>query len=105
MQYRQLGIGSAALSCEEYWFPLLAEFSQNVKELSGGMSQVFVALCKLFFEPGGFNVHPSKGGINLQPIEARFCAVMGVILQDGGAHKSIWHSRWQQSVLTVQKPF
>ena len=88
-----LEFGSAALSYEEYWFPLLAEFSQNVKELSGGMSQVFVVLCKLFFEPGGFNVHPSKGGINLQPIEARFFAVMGVILQDGGAHKSVWHSR------------
>ena len=57
------------------------------------MSQVFVALCKLVFEPGGFNVRPSKGGINLQPIEARFFAVMGVILQDGGAHKSVWHSR------------
>ena len=58
-----LEFDSAALSHEEYWFPMMAEFSQNVKEVSGGMSQIFVALCKLFFEPNGFNVHPSKGGI------------------------------------------
>ena len=88
-----LEFDSAALSHEEYWFPMMAEFSKNVKELSGGMSQIFVALCKLFFEPNGFNVHPSKGGINLEPIEDRFFAVMSVILQDGGAHKSVWHSR------------
>lgn len=88
-----LEFGSAALSHEEFWFPILTEYSYNVKQLSGGMSQVFVALCKLFFEPNGFNIHPSKGGINLGPIVARFFAVMGVILQDGGAHKSVWHAR------------
>ena len=82
---------------------MMAEFSQNVKELSGGMSQIFVALCKLFFEPNGFNVHPSKGGINLEPIEDRLFAVMSVILQGGGAHKSVWHSREGSKVCMMCK--
>lgn len=86
-------LGAAALSHEEYWFIMMTEFSSNVKQCSAGMSQVFVMLCKLFFEEGGNNAAPSAGGVYLESLGIRIFVVMGVILQDGGAHKSVWHSR------------
>ena len=85
--------GPAALSHEEFWFIMMAEFSFNVRACSGGMSQVFVKLCKLYFEPDGFNAAPSAGGVRLVSLDIRIFVVIGVILQDGGAHKSVWHSR------------
>lgn len=88
-----LELGPAALSHEEFWLPLMTEYSSLVKECSGGMSQVFIALAKLFFEPHGFNAAPDAGGILLQSTGERFFVVLGVVLQDGGAHKSVWHSR------------
>ena len=88
-----LELGPAALSHEEYWFVMMTEFSYTVRECAGGMSQVFVALCKLFFEPNGFNAAPSAGGVYLTSLDIRLFAAMGVVLQDGGAHKSVWHSR------------
>lgn len=88
-----LELGPAALSHEEYWFVMMTEFSSNVRECAGGMSQVFTSLIKLFFEPNGFNAAPSAGGIYLTSLGIRLFVVMGVVLQDGGAHKSVWHSR------------
>ena len=88
-----LELGPAALSHEEYWLVMMTEYSSNIKECAGGMSQVFVALIKLFFEPNGFNAAPSAGGILLNSLGVRLFVVMGVVLQDGGAHKSVWHSR------------
>ena len=88
-----LEFGPWALSHEEYWFPLMTEYSSVVKGCSGGLSQVFASLLKLFFEPGGFNAAPSAGGILLESLSVRFVAELGVVLQDGGAHKAVWHSR------------
>ena len=64
--------GPWALSHEEYWFPLMTEYSSVVKGCSGGLSQVFASLLKLFFEPGGFNAAPSAGGILLESLSVRF---------------------------------
>ena len=88
-----LEFGPWALSHEEYWFPIMTEYSSVVKECSAGLSQVFAQLIKLFFEPGGFNALPSAGGILLESLDMRMFAELGIVLQDGGAHKSVWHSR------------
>ena len=82
-----------ALSREESWFPLMIEFSTVINKLSGGLSQAFCAGMKTFFQPDGF--HMMDGGINLE-IDGesfRIFAKMGVILQDGGAHKATWQAR------------
>ena len=88
-----LEFGPAALSHEEYWFPLMTEYSSVVKECSAGMSQVFSKLIKLFFDPQGWNAHPSSGGFLLHALGIRLFAVLETVLQDGGAHKMVWHSR------------
>ena len=75
-----LEFGPAALSHEEFWFTIMTEFSFNVRACSGGMSQVFVKLCKLFFEPDGYNAAPSAGGVRLDSLDIRIFVVMGVIL-------------------------
>ena len=85
--------GPAALSHEEFWFIMMAGFSFNVRACSGGMSQVFVKLCNLYFEPDGFNAAPSAGGVRLDSLDIRIFVVMGVILQDGCGYKSVRHSR------------
>ena len=67
-----LEFGPWALSHEEYWFPLMTEYSSVVKGCSGGLSQVFASLLKLFFEPGGFNAAPADNGILLESLSVRF---------------------------------
>jgi hypothetical protein len=88
-----LELGPAALAHEEFWIPLMAEFSAVVKECSAGLSQVFAGLAKLFFEPHGFNAAPAAGGVLLPSIGVRFFVALAIVLQDGGAHKAVWHSR------------
>ena len=82
-----------ALSHEESWFVLMAEFSTRVNAQSGGLSQVFGNLIKSFFQPGGF--HMMDGGMNLHlgGEDYRLFAKIGVVLQDGGAHKATWQAR------------
>ena len=89
--FMELGVN--ALSREEAWFSILAEYSVFVKEISAGLSQVVAAALKSFFDPAGFNFQ--LGGINLPfaGADVRLWAKLGVILQDGGAHKSVFHSR------------
>ena len=57
------------------------------------MSQVFNKIIKLFFSPEGLNL--LENGINLPvgPDGARLFATLGMLIQDGGAHKATWHCR------------
>jgi hypothetical protein len=83
-----------SLSQEDAWMIMLAKRSSEVSKVISGMSQVFGALIKLFF---GAAVHDfSAGGALLHPpggMPCRLFAIMGMILQDGGAHKSVWHCK------------
>ncbi len=86
-------LGPNALSREEAWMTCMLEFSTTVKNMHAGLSQVFGELLKLFFDRDGFDF--STSGINL-PFESgnvRLWAKVGAVVQDGGAHKSVWHSR------------
>ena len=79
------------LSSEDAWAPRIAEPSLELKHISGGMSQVVAQVLKLFF---GFNTfHISSGGIRLSSPNdnpVRLFAELAMVLQDGGAHKTIW---------------
>lgn len=89
-----LEFGTAALSREDMWFCVLACRSSEVSRVSGGMGQVFGAIAKLFF---GGDVHDmSVGGVvmNLEDGTAiRLFARLDMFLQDGGAHKAVWHCK------------
>ena len=89
-----LEFGVAALSHEESWFVLMTEFSTLINHsLSGGLSQAFACLIKCFFQPDGF--HMSHGGITVDTGEGvtKLFAKLGVVIQDGGAHKAVWQCR------------
>ena len=86
-----LELGSHALSREESWFCIVTEYSKSVNAFSAGLSQVFGAAIKLFFDPNGVNL--ATTGMLLPGIDIRLWAQLGGVLQDGGAHKSVWHSR------------
>ena len=81
------------LSCEESWFCVMCEYSSTTNDLSAGVSQAFGAILKLFFEPGGFNFATGGMSAPLEPADIRVWAKLGGVLQDGGAHKSVWHAR------------
>ena len=88
-----LELGISALSREESWFCVTTEYSTTANSLSAGLSQALGAIMKLFFEDNGYNFETT--GINL-PFEdgpIRLFAKLGILIQDGGAHKSVWHAR------------
>ena len=89
-----LELGVACLSHEEAWFVALTEYSCDVKELSAGLSQVISAILMVFFSADSTNIETT--GILLQFSDGstiRFFAKLVGFIQDGGAHKSTFHSR------------
>ena len=87
-----LEIGVHALMREEAWFTVMTEFSLVINQLQAGLSQAVGQIIKLFWGPE-YNFQTT--GMNLPyPGECiRMWATLGGIIQDGGAHKSTWHSR------------
>jgi hypothetical protein len=89
-----LEFGLAALSREESWFTIMCERTSIVSSLSAGISQVMRYIVKLFF---GLKVHDFKhSGMLLNDgqddgWQMRLWVDMGIFLQDGGAHKIVWH--------------
>ena len=86
-------LGANALSKEECWFTVLTERSTTLKDVAAGLSQTFGEVIKLFVDTSGFDI--SKAGISLpfEPDDIRLWAKVGVIIQDGSAHKYVWSSR------------
>ena len=84
-----LEFGINALSREESRFCVATEYSIHVSSLSAGLSQVVAVVLKCFFSDG---VNIAISGI-LLPCGIRLWAKMGGTIQDGGAHKSVFHSR------------
>ena len=87
--------GEAALCMEDAWICLAVAKSDKVKELEGGMAQLFnVILDFLFGDAAGQSLHQT--GIFLEfPEEmgqqpTRVFFALGGILQDGGAHKQVF---------------
>ncbi len=82
------------MSHEEAWFTIMTEYSKNINQVMAGLSQVFAQIIKVFFDADGHNFQTS--GVLLQcpgGYSIRLWAKLGGILQDGGAHKAVWHSK------------
>ena len=82
-----------ALSRDDAWFTATTEYSVHVSGLSAGLSQVVGSIFKLFFSDG---INLAVTGVLLDfdgHTSVRLWAVLGGMLQDGGAHKAVWHSR------------
>ena len=86
-------LGSNALSREEAWFTVLLEFSTWVNLMHAGLSQVFKQCIKHFFQPHGFNYATSGILLEFPDGDVRLWARLSGVLQDGGAHKFVWHLR------------
>ena len=85
--------GANALSHEEAWFTLMAERSVKIKQVSAGMSRAFSAIINSFFDNQGTNMRTGGAALPMLGGSARIFAQLGVVVQDGGAHKLTWHSR------------
>ena len=74
--------------------PLAVIRSDLVSLVAGGISQVFAVVLKLFF--GSLPSNIQSGGVVLHnPDESilRVFAKLWMVLQDGGAHKLLWHCK------------
>ena len=79
------------LSNEDAWFCILIARSSEVNKVSAGMGQIFGDLLKRFFADGGHDMRTA--GLTLRSpngIIARLFCKLGMVLQDGGAHKTVW---------------
>ena len=85
---------SPHLENENAWCPLIAEPSHSLKNISGGISQAFAKVIKMFF--GSMNFDISAGVLSLTGPDGsrhRLAAKLSMLLQDGGAHKAVWHCK------------
>ena len=86
--------GPVALQREASWFDILCYRSSEIATLDAGVSQAFGAVLKLFF--GALPTDVSTSGILLDHPDGRSFRLfikLAMVLQDGGAHKSIWHCK------------
>ena len=85
-----LEFGPQVLQKEDAWLCCALKRSVEVSNLSAGVSQMFAAVLRLFFGELTFDL--STGGVALESpsgAQVRFFAGLGMVLQDGGAHKAI----------------
>ena len=88
-----LEFGANALSKEEAWFTIMVERSAIIRDIHAGMYQALKVIVLMFFDDKGFDCQ--VGGVNL-PLggnQVRWWCKLGLIVQDGGAHKTTWHFR------------
>ena len=88
-----LELGTSALSREEAWFTVMTEFETVVADVSAGLSQLFAAIVKTFFNPHGYNFETAGILLPFGDSEVRLFCKLKMMLQDGGAHKQVWHAR------------
>lgn len=89
-----LEFGQLRLSMEEAWLPTLVQRTSKVEQCSAGISQVFGEVIKLWFCNPAANI--SAGGLVLKHPDGsqyRLWIELGMILQDGGAHKHVFHMK------------
>jgi len=80
------------LSDESVWFTWTAKRSSQLHKVSGGMSQIFGKLLHMLFIQEPFEL----GGVAFtlpSGRRIRIHAKLGFFIQDGGAHKLVWHTK------------
>ena len=89
-----LELGPVTLQMEEAWFCCLARRSREVSKLAAGISQVVAVVLRHFFGELGCNLR--TGGMVLRSptgCQRRLFCGLGMVVQDGGAHKLLWHCK------------
>jgi len=89
-----LEFGAMMLANERVWFPVVTVRSCEVKKVSAGISQIYKETVKLFFGALGFDLN--EGGLFLKRGDGSYYqlfAKLAGFIQDGGAHKSVWHCK------------
>lgn len=84
-------LGPALLSDEDSWFCIAAERTDRVKQLEGGIAQVFGKVLTHLFGAGGHRL--KDGGVKLDFADGtsvRLFATLHLVLQDGAAHKQVF---------------
>ena len=80
------------LHSDEAWCPLVCEPSIALRNVHAGFSQVFAAAVHLFF--GSLNFDGRHGtqldGPDTSDTKVRLYFELSMVLQDGGAHKTVW---------------
>ena len=90
-----LELGLITLSNENSWFCVAAQRTEDVNRLSAGISQVMGIVIKRFFG-SVMGCNAESGGVFLRfksGNRLRFFCRLSMFVQDGAAHKYIWHCK------------
>ena len=100
--YSFLEFGFETLCHEDAWFCITVKRSKLVNKAAGSMGQVVGSLLKLFFPARGLSL--ASTGMLLPRVDefgcsaTRFFAKLGIVVQDGAAHKQVWSTRGDGSI-------
>ena len=78
---------------EEVWFPILSIRTSLVNETAAGISQVVASALKLFFTESTSDLSVGGALLTSGDTSLRIWADLWMVLQDGGAHKLLWHCK------------
>ena len=85
-----LELGPEHLCHEEAWFCVTSKRSSEVSMFRDGIAQVFTSILQTFFDTQGHSFKDSGLLLEHNGNRHRIFATLGLILQDGGAHKQVW---------------
>jgi hypothetical protein len=89
--YALMEYGAAVLSDEDAWTCIAAERTDNVKQMSGGIAQVFDEILCFLFAAGGHTMQHSGVLLELNGGgRVRLWIELFMITQDGAAHKMVF---------------
>ena len=72
---------------------VMTELETVVAKVSAGLSQLFACIILLFFDTEGFNMSTVGVVLPFASGAIRLFCKLKIVLQAGGAHKQVWHSR------------
>jgi len=88
MSFKELG--HAILAREDSWICITVLRSSSCKELLGGVAQLVGGILRKLFCDEGRNLHEIGIHLSHEDGSFRLHAQLGIIVQDGAAHKEMW---------------
>ena len=83
-----LELGSAALSREDSWITVCVCRSNIVNKAMGGISQVVGGILKMMYPQRGQNLQDTGLHLHKETDSLRLHAHLGIVVQDGAAHRA-----------------
>ena len=93
MYFSFLEFGPNVLAREDAWFLLFNKRSRYMKDVDSGLTQIVGLVMKVLFGSAvGCSLLTTGFLLQRGAVRVRLWAKLGIVLQDGGAHSTLWHT-------------